>query len=509
MIIFINSYLHKKENLFSQFSPVFPPIGIGYLASISLEKNINFKIFNQQIYHNIEKKIFNYLKSIKNNDNKNFLIFALSIVTPAFKASLKTAQFIRSNYKNAIIIAGGIHCTAAPYDLIKTELFDFIIQGEAEESFFELYESIINNKKNFDSIPGLIYKIDNKYVNSKVKFKLIDEKNIPLFPYHLFENEKRYDISVLLSSRGCKLNCIFCSNHIISKNIVRIYSIQKVLDHIEILILKYKKNHILFLDDNFLEDENRIIELCSSINSKGFNKICKFSFQGRCDQVNDKIISILSNSNFKTIFLGIETYSENLLKKINKKLNTEQIRNAINICKNNGMNVQASFIYGFPEETIDDRFKTLKFALDHDIDIAKFNNLVPYPGTHLFKKYNKYVNFSPDYYNADTLIPLTKGLFSRINLPFKTSDYEEKRILRFIYLSYFVFYFRTKSLKNILYDSKNSIKWIYFWNYSNIFSFVFLVISITIKFLTIFLYPSKENIFYWIFKRKNVRNGKI
>jgi len=64
MIIFINSYLHKKENLFSQFSPVFPPIGIGYLASISLEKNINFKIFDQQIYHNIEKKIFNYLKKI-------------------------------------------------------------------------------------------------------------------------------------------------------------------------------------------------------------------------------------------------------------------------------------------------------------------------------------------------------------------------------------------------------------------------------------------------------------
>ena len=60
-------------------------------------------------------------------------------------------------------------------------------------------------------------------------------------------------------------------------------------------------------------------------------------------------------------------------------MNTEQIRNAINICKNNGMNVQASFIYGLPEETIDDRFKTLKFALDHDIDIAKFNNLVPYP----------------------------------------------------------------------------------------------------------------------------------
>ena len=104
MIIFINSYLHKKENLFSQFSPVFPPIGIGYLASISLEKNINFKIFDQQIYHNIEKK---YLIILKVSKIMTIKIFNLCIKYSysAFKASLKTAQFIRSNYKNAIIIA--------------------------------------------------------------------------------------------------------------------------------------------------------------------------------------------------------------------------------------------------------------------------------------------------------------------------------------------------------------------------------------------------------------------
>jgi len=65
MIIFINSYLHKKENLFSQFSPVFPPIGIGYLASISLEKNI-------QLINIIRLNTKLLLNCIRNNELLNF-----------------------------------------------------------------------------------------------------------------------------------------------------------------------------------------------------------------------------------------------------------------------------------------------------------------------------------------------------------------------------------------------------------------------------------------------------
>jgi anaerobic magnesium-protoporphyrin IX monomethyl ester cyclase len=505
MIIFINSYNHNKANRFSKFSPAFPPIGIGYLAAIAESKGIEFKIFDQQLFKNLESEIVEFLEC--NNYNK--LIFAFGVVTPAFMAAKKAAIFLKSKYPDAIFIIGGIHATAIPKEILEINIFDYLIKGEAEESFFSLYDFIINKNKNIKEIRGLIYKENQTYLYNEENQVFLDFDKLPQFPYHLFENENRYDISVILSSRGCKMNCSFCSHSIISHYNVRFCSTDKVISDIELLINRYKKTHILFLDDNFLENHSRVIQILDLVVLKGLDKKSSFSFQARCDQMDDSILEKLYLANFRTVFLGIETISRNLLKRINKRLTPEIINNSIKLAKKHGMNVQASFIFGFPEETYNDRVQTLKFALSSKINIAKFNNLVPYPGTPIFNnaRYSNYIAFNVNYSNADTLIALTNGIFRKRSLPFSQSKKRDKSILRFIYLSYFLFYFRFSHIRSIFFNTKTSIKWIYIKNskdkleFAKIFLLIQLFIILVLKFSTIFWYPSKENIFVWIFTK--------
>ncbi|MDY0324517.1 MAG: radical SAM protein [Candidatus Carbobacillus sp.] len=505
MIVFINSYNHNKANRFSRFSPAFPPIGIGYLAALAETKNIEFKIFDQQLHKNIETEI---IKSLEGN-NLNNLIFAFGVVTPAFIAAKKSALFLKSKYPDAIFIIGGIHATALPKEIIELNIFDYLIKGEAEESFFKLYEFIVSKSIDIKDINGLIYKKDQTYLNNEKNQVFHSFEKLPQFPYHLFENESRYDIAVILSSRGCKMNCSFCSHNIISNYNVRFCPTDIVINDIELLINTHKKTHILFLDDNFLENHSRVNQLLDLIVLRGFDKKCSFSFQARCDQINESILQKLYSANFKTVFFGIETISRNLLKSINKRLTPEIIINAIELAKKYGMNVQASFIFGFPHENHNDRVQTLKFALSNKINIAKFNNLVPYPGTPIFND-SRYINniiFDYDYSNADTLIALTNGILKKRNLPFFQSKSKDKSIIRFIYLSYFLFYFRFSGFNNLLFNSKKSIKWIYLKNSKNkielskIMSLLQLVITMSLKFSTIFWYPSKENIFVWFFSK--------
>lgn len=508
MIVFINPYKKIISNRFSKFSPVFPPIGLGYLASIAIQKNIEFKIYDQQIDYNIKEKIINEIK-----DKTKKIVFAYSVVTPAISMANEIAIFLKKTFPYSVNVFGGIHPTALPYETISNQAVDFVVKGEAETIFFNLYESILYND-DYSKIPNIVYKVNDKIIQTPTNDELVDISKLPDFPYELFDQNK-YDLGVILSSRGCKKNCIFCSHHIISKYKIRYNKASKVVNTIELLINKYNIKHILFLDDNFLEDKNRILEICEIIREKKLNEKCKFSFQGRCDQVEENLLDVLYQSGFRTIFLGIETISKDQLRNIKKGLNPEQIKKAISIAYAKNFKIQASFIFGYPDESEADRIETLLFALNSPIDIAKFNNVVPYPGTKLYdiSSKNKVLNFSEDYSNANTLIPLTTILFSKPKFPLKQNNTDFNTLNRFILLAYFSFYFRVKNIRNIIKQNSESIRWLYIKNtfgkfsFSRIFNLIILILFLMIKFVPIIFYPSKQNFFYFIFISKKKYNA--
>jgi len=109
----------------------------------------------------------------------------------------------------------------------------------------------------------------------------------------------------------------------------------------------YESTYII--DDCFAADQNWGKEVCRAlINDK--NEI-KFSVQTRVDVVLDNhLVELMKRAGCVMIGLGIESYNNDLLKKMEKKLACEMIDEALNNCHFNDIDVTAFLQLGLPGE---------------------------------------------------------------------------------------------------------------------------------------------------------------
>jgi radical SAM superfamily enzyme YgiQ (UPF0313 family) len=72
-----------------------------------------------------------------------------------------------------------------------------------------------------------------------------------------------------------------------------------------------------------------------------------------------------------------------------KGIRLGQIEDAVRWTKEIGIETLASFIIGWPNETMDDIKNTLNFAKRLDTDYVQFSFATPYPGTELYRLVKK------------------------------------------------------------------------------------------------------------------------
>ena len=85
------------------------------------------------------------------------------------------------------------------------------------------------------------------------------------------------------------------------------------------------------------------------------------------------------------IVYGIESGNEEILKRIKKGINLEQIRKAVSITKKLGIKCKANLMLGHYMETMKQMTDTIKLGLELQADKTSFYKVIPLPGTELFK----------------------------------------------------------------------------------------------------------------------------
>jgi radical SAM superfamily enzyme YgiQ (UPF0313 family) len=87
------------------------------------------------------------------------------------------------------------------------------------------------------------------------------------------------------------------------------------------------------------------------------------------------------------IAIGVESGSDAVLKRIKKKVTTNEIRGAVDKLAMSGIQTKGFFIMGFPGETLDEMRKTRSFIQElarrgmTDVSVFQFK---PYPGTEAY-----------------------------------------------------------------------------------------------------------------------------
>lgn len=453
-MIVINSSSKDGMKILQPFFQTTVPLGIGYLMAVTDREGIHIELVDEQI----EKDVIEAVKKQVKNMERPY-IFGFSVLTAAVKNSIIVSKRLKEIYPDSIIIFGGIHPSALPEEILSYSHIDLVVIGEGEKTVPELYRHI-KNGKDFRHLENIAYMRGGKIVKNKQAMPLEDFDRMPAFPYHRFD-QKRYDLGIVMTSRGCPYDCIFCSNRVITGKRYRFRSAASILEDLETIHHKYNKTFIAFWDDNLLVSKDRIQVLASEIRRIGFDKKITFTFQARADNVDREILTDLFRSGFKSIFFGIESASDRLLKILKKGESVEDCRRAVKIAKDIGFIVGATFIYGIPGETHKERMDCVSLTKELQLDMVRYNNATPYPGTELFDiaKREDRLSVKGLYENFNSVSCFIENPFKKIPFSYVPPNNSEDDIRMDILLGYFRFYFDIRKVTKVL-TKRDELGWL-------------------------------------------------
>ena len=310
--------------------------------------------------------------------DENFDVFSFRdadlVGITAFTSSANRAYEIAAIYRdrNIPVVMGGIHASMCSEEA--SQYVDAVVVGEVETIWAKIIE---------DALSGNLKSI---YRGQWAGLKELQKPR-----RDIYSNE--YLFASVQTSRGCPMDCDFCSVSAFNGLRYRRRPAEEVLDELETIPQKL----IFFVDDNIIGYGKRsravAIELFKGMVERGIDKhwFCQASINVADDE---EVLYWAAKSGCRMIFLGIESEDIDSLAGINKKLNVkrgaadayEQIFERIH---NAGIAVLGAFIFGMDQDTPDKLYNRAQYMLDSSVDVMQATALTPLPGTRLFASLKK------------------------------------------------------------------------------------------------------------------------
>ncbi len=398
----------------------FPAYGLGIIARLLTGKGYNVDILNlnnsilEGVQLSTKKEYFDYnlywkeaLEKRINNFNPD-IISMTCMFSQTHKSALNVTSFIKSLFPEIPISIGGVHITNSIIES-ETEKFiqeleeniDFFFLGEAEYSYLNFLE-IVNNKLSIENLNQVYFKLDDLkvFINDK---KAPTAEKINIIPqYDLLNLDQLSNngmigaftclkkdfkkAATILSNRGCRGNCTFCSVRSINGKGVRSRSIQSIIDEMLILRNEHNIDHIMWLDDDLLFSEKRASKLFEEMINQKVNLTWDCSNGVIASACSKELVSLAAKSGCIGVNIGVESGNSEKLKSTHKPSRIKDLLKAANVFKQfPEINARVFLMIGFPNETYGMMLDTYNLALEMDLDWYNITILQPLPGTAIFK----------------------------------------------------------------------------------------------------------------------------
>jgi radical SAM superfamily enzyme YgiQ (UPF0313 family) len=350
-LLLINpSNIHK--GLGNIRSTAWPPLNLPYLASLTPDR-YEIEVIDENI------KPFEYKKAD---------IVGITSYTSQVNRGYEIAQMYRE--KGIKTIMGGIHVSMMPEEAL--HYCDAVVVGEAEEVW-----------------PKILEDFEAGNLQRKYEGTWTDLKNLAIPRRDILENDY-YMWGSIQTSRGCPMNCSFCSVTAFNGRRFR----RRVLEEVVVELEQIPQKNVLITDDNIIgyseEDKKWAKDFFQRVIEKGIKK--NFFVQASIQFGEDlELMKLASKGGVKVVFCGIESVNSESLKSYQKGLNLKRLQEnnyhlLISRIRKAGIAVLGAFVLGGDDDDISIFPSTLRFIESSGIDVLQITKPTPLPGTQLWKK---------------------------------------------------------------------------------------------------------------------------
>jgi anaerobic magnesium-protoporphyrin IX monomethyl ester cyclase len=323
-------------------------------------------------------------------------LMALSCTEDMFSLGIDLINQVK--HKEILTVAGGVYPTFAPRLILENySCINIVCKGEGEYALTELCKRL-ENKQSYDDIANLWVRKSNGAIVVN-QTSMIDMDDNPLIDMSLFEEArfyrpmggKVYRMFPVETHRGCPYKCAFCNSPsqmaMYRTEQGKSYLRRKSFDNMRAELLYYKEEmkaeYLYFWADTFFSwtraDFEEFYDLYQDIK-------LPFWCQTRPETITEYRVKKLKDMGCARISFGVEHGNEEFrAKHLDRKMKNEVITKGLNTVAKGEIPFSVNNIIGFPLETRELAFDTIRLNKTFEADDRNAYPFTPFTGTPLRK----------------------------------------------------------------------------------------------------------------------------
>jgi radical SAM superfamily enzyme YgiQ (UPF0313 family) len=310
-----------------------------------------------------------------------------TVLTPHYNEFRTLVRGLRASRASLPIVAGGAHAQTLPEELLSDGGADIAVLAEGEAVAPALFAAL-EDGADLSTVAGIAYRDAAGALRRSAPAPVVTDLDAaPDPPWDLLHPDRypgRYHgrrYANVLTSRGCPYRCLYCHRGPTGGRRMRWRSIERVVGEVRRLHDDYGIGAFGFRDDVFTIDRARTLALADALYA--LPERIYWNCESRVDCVDRALIERIKRAGCICVDFGIESGSDEILRRLRKRASVEQARAALRYCREAGMPTRAFYMIGTPWETPATIAQTIALAKELRATMSFFFLATPYPGTEL------------------------------------------------------------------------------------------------------------------------------
>ncbi len=362
---------------------VFPPLGLLYVAAAAQRMpDVTVSVIDAAAesldQHQLQSRI----------QEMEPAVLGIQAMTFTLLDALDTARIAKERNPDIHIVFGGPHPSLYPQETAQLPPVDSVVVGEGEYVFPDILRALSKGSP-LEGITGVVTLANSdQSIKGPQHIADLDTLGLPareLLSINLYHNPlaRSNPVTTMMSSRGCPGRCIFCDRPHMGK-CFRKRSAKSVVDEMASCKEELGVGEVVFYDDTFTIDCQRVIDICSLLMDRNLNM--PWDIRARVDTIRPEMLNTMRKAGCHRIHYGVETGSQRLQKRLKKNIDLTRARDVFAATRRAGIEALGYFMVGIPDEAESDLRQTMDLLTSLPMDYAHIGIFTPFPGTEIYRE---------------------------------------------------------------------------------------------------------------------------